>query len=36
MPAIPVLFSRRHVDLGRLASAACRRGLRSATAPSTG
>ncbi|WP_442810937.1 putative leader peptide [Streptomyces sp. NBC_01217] len=26
MPATPVLVSRRHVDLGRLASAACRRG----------
>ncbi|MFJ1613536.1 MULTISPECIES: putative leader peptide [unclassified Streptomyces] len=27
MPATPVLVSRRHVDLGRLSSAACRRDL---------
>ncbi|MEV6162668.1 putative leader peptide [Streptomyces sp. NPDC052052] len=26
MPTTPALVSRRHVDLGRLASAACRRG----------
>ncbi|MER6119195.1 MULTISPECIES: putative leader peptide [unclassified Streptomyces] len=36
MPATPVLFSRRHVDLGRLASAACRRGPRRSPAPSAG
>ncbi|MFF1346784.1 putative leader peptide [Streptomyces sp. NPDC058322] len=30
MPPTPVLVSRRHVDLGRLASAACRRGFRCA------
>ncbi|MER5274998.1 putative leader peptide [Streptomyces sp. NPDC002809] len=36
MPETPVLFSRRHVDLGRLASAACRRGHCRAPAPSSG
>ncbi|MER5613861.1 MULTISPECIES: putative leader peptide [unclassified Streptomyces] len=30
MPATPALVSRRHVDLGRLASAACRRNSRRA------